>query len=84
MIYYDEARPLFLKHISSVGLGSGVMQVRDSIRDEITDNMILRLTACVRNSLSSAERRYRNMEREAVGIWHGIEIISTITVLQER
>ena len=61
---------------SGVGLGAGLLQTRNGTscpRDMAPDNNILRPIAFASKSLSIREKRYSNIEREALGILHGLE-----------
>ena len=73
----DETQPLYLEPDALGGrLGAGLLQTRSGTscpRDKAPNNSILRPIAFTCKSLSSAERRYSNNEREALGILHGLE-----------
>ena len=61
---------------SGVGLGVGLLQVRDHIKcpsDDMPDNAILSSTAFTTMSVSSAEIRCSNIEREVLGVQYGLE-----------
>ena len=63
---------------SGVGLGAGLLQTREGMScstDEVTDNSILRLITSGSKNLSAPERRYSNIEREALGMLHGLETL---------
>ena len=65
--FYDETKPLYLEtDTSGVGLGASLLQTRNG-------TMALRPIAFTSKSLSSAEKRYSNIESEALGILHGQE-----------
>ena len=62
--------------MSVVGLGAALLQTRKNTshhRDEALDNSILRPIAFTSKSPTEAEKRYSNIEREALGILHGLE-----------
>ena len=77
MKFYDEMKPLYIEtDASGVGLGASILQTREGmscLRDEAPDNSILRPIIFIRKSLSAAEKRYSYIEREALGILHGLE-----------
>ena len=61
---------------SGIGLGATLLQTRDGTTCPTyiaLDNTILRPIAFASKSLTRAECRYRNIEREALGILHGLE-----------
>ena len=76
MKFYDETKPLFLEiDESGIGLGTTLLPTRDGTtcpKDTAPDNTILRPTAFASKNLTSAEQRYSNIEREALGILHGL------------
>ena len=47
--------------------------VQAALEKKTSDNSILRPITFANKSLSSAERRYSNIEREALGILHGLK-----------
>ena len=74
------------KDASGVGLGAHLLQTRSSTscsRDMASENNTLRPIAFASKNLSTAEKRYSNIEREALGILHGFKN-SITTALQER
>ena len=77
MKFYDETKPLYLKtDASGVGLGTALLQTRDGTtcpKDIVPDNTILRPITFASKSLTNAEQRYSNIEREALGILHGLK-----------
>ena len=77
MNFYDETKLLYLEtDASGVRLGAVLLQTRNGTscqRDKVPNNNILRPITFARKSLSSAERRYGNIEKEALGILHGLE-----------
>ena len=74
---YDKTLPLYLENdASGIGLGAALLQTRDGTqcpRDIAPDNSILRPIAFASKCLTSMERRYYNIEREALGILHGLK-----------
>ena len=61
---------------SGIGLGASLLQTRGGTtcpEDIAPDNTILRPITVASKSLTSAEWRYSNIEREALGILHGLE-----------
>ena len=76
MKFFDKTIPLYLEtDASRIGLGTALLQTRDGMtcpKDTAPDNIILRPIALASKSLTSAERRYSNIKREALGILHGL------------
>ena len=57
-------------------MGAALLQIRDNMAchtDEVPDNSILRLIAFASKSLNGADKRYINIEREALGILYSLE-----------
>ena len=77
MKFYDDAKPLYLEtDTSGVGLGVALLQMHEGTtcqKDIAPDNTILHPIAFASKSLTGAEHRYSNIEREAPGILHGLE-----------
>ena len=77
MKFYDETQPLYLEtDASGVGLGAALLQTRSGTscpQDKASDNSTLRPITFASKSLSSAERRYSKIEREALGILHRLK-----------
>ena len=77
MKFYNETQPLYLEtNASGVRLGASLLQTRSGTscpRDKTTDNIISRPIAFDSKSLSSVERWYTNIEREALGILYGLK-----------
>ena len=77
MKFCDETQPLYLEtDVSGMRLGAALLQTisgRSCPTDKAPDNSILRTITFSSKSLSSVERRYRKIEREAQGILHGLE-----------
>ena len=78
MKFYDEIKPLYLEmDAPGIGLGATLLQTRDGTtcsEDIPPDNTILRPITFASKSLTSAVQRYSNIEREALGILHGLKI----------
>ena len=73
MKFYNETKPLYLETDAS-GVGLGMTRNGTScIRDTAPDNNILRPITFASKSLSSTEKRYNNIERESLGILHGLK-----------
>ena len=74
--FYDENKPLYLEtDASGIGLGTALLQSRDGIacpKDNAPNNTILGPLHSSK-SLTSAEHRYSNIERDMLGILHGLE-----------
>ena len=70
-------KPLYLEtDASRIGLGATLLQTRDGTtcpKDIAPDNTIVRPVMFASKSLTSAEQRYSNIEREALGILHGLK-----------
>ena len=77
MKFYGETKPLYIEMDSSVvEMGCALLQTKSSTccsRDKAPDNSILRPTVFSSKNLSSAEKRYSNIEREAIVILYGPE-----------
>ena len=77
MKFYDETKPLYIEtDASGVGLGAALLQTRGNTschRDEAPDNSINRPILFSSNSLNREEKRYSNIEREALGILYGLQ-----------
>ena len=75
--YYDDTKPLYLEtDASRVGLGVALLQMCEGTacqKDIAPDNTTLHPTVFASKSLTSAEHRYINIEREALGILHGLK-----------
>ena len=77
MKFYDDTKPLYLEtDASGVGLGAALLQMHEGTtcqKDTVPDNTILCPITFASKSLTGAEHRYSNIEREALGILHGLE-----------
>ena len=77
MKFYDKTKPLYLEtDASGIELGAALLQTRDGTtcpKDIAPDTTILRPIAFASKTLTSAEWRYSNIEREALGKLHGLE-----------
>ena len=75
--FYDETKPLYLEtEASGIGLRAALLQTRSATscpRAKAPDNSILRTIEVASKSLSGAERRYSNIEREALAILHRLD-----------
>ena len=80
MKFYNETKPLYLEtDASGIGLGATLLQTRNGTacpKDTVLHYTILRPITFTSKSLTSADYRYSNIEREALGILHGLEKIS--------
>ena len=87
MKVYNETKPLYLEtDASGVGLGASLLQIRNDTsgpRDTVLDNNILWPIAFASKCLSSAEKRYSNIEREELAYYMAWKN-SITTALQER
>ena len=76
MSLYDKTQPLYLEtDASGIGLGAALLQTRSGTncpRDKVPGNSKLSPITFESKSLSSTERRYSSIEREALGILHGL------------
>ena len=76
MKFYDDTKPLYLEtDVSRVGLGVALLQMHEGTtckKDIAPDNTILHPIAFASKSITGAECRYSNIEREALGILHGL------------
>ena len=74
---YNETKPLYLETDAiAIGLSATLLQARDGTtcpKDSTPDNTILQPIAFMSKSLTSAECKYSNIEREALGILHGLK-----------
>ena len=88
MKFYDDTKPLYLKtDASGVGLGAALLQTWEGAtcqKDMVPDNTILHPIAFASKSLMDAECRYSNIEREALGILHGLEKFHHYCFMQGR
>ena len=77
MKFYDDTKLLYLEtDTSGVGLGAALLQTWEETtcqKDMVSDNTILCPIAFASKSLTGAEYRYSNIEREALGILHGLK-----------
>ena len=76
MKFYDETQPLYLEtDASRVRLSAALLQTgsgKSCPRDKAPDNSTLRPITFASKCLSNMEKRYSNIEREALGILHGL------------
>ena len=84
MKFYDDTKLLYLEtDASRVGLGVALLQVCDGAtcqKDVAPDNTIHCLIAFASKSLTGAEHRYSNIERETLGILHGLKNFTIIVL----
>ena len=77
MKFYDDTKPLYLETDAfGIGLGAALLQLWDNTdcqKGMAPDNTILCPITFAIKSLTGAEWRYSNIEREALGIIHGLE-----------
>ena len=78
MRFYNEKEQLQLEtDVSGVRFGTGLLYTRDGMcfpKDKACGNSDLQSTALTSKSLTSTETHLSNIEREPLGILHGIEI----------
>ena len=71
---------------SGAGLGAALLQTRSNTcypRDKAPDNSILTPSAFYSKVLTSAEKRYSNIDSEALGILYGPEIFHHYCFVRE-
>ena len=77
MKFYNDTKPLYLEtDASGIGLGVALLQMHEGTacqKDVAPDNTNLCLIAFASKSLTGAGHRYSNIEREALGIIHGLK-----------
>ena len=77
MKFYDNTKPLYLEtDASRIGLGVALLQTCEGTacqKDIALDNTNLNPIAFASKSLTGAECRYSKIEREALGIIHGLK-----------
>ena len=77
MKFYDDTKPLYLNtDPSGIGFGAALLQSRNGTtcpKDIVPNNTVLRPITFASKSLTSAEHRYSNIQREALGILHGLK-----------
>ena len=84
---YNENEQLNLKHTSGVGLGTGLLLVRDRIhfpRDLAPDDSATWPVRFTNTGLTSNEAHNSNTERDFPGILHGLEKIFPTTASPMR
>ena len=82
---YDDTKLLYLEtDASRVGLGASLLQTYEGTtgqKDTVPDNTILHPVTFASKSLTGTEHRYSNIEREALGILHGLKNFIIIVLL---
>ena len=77
MKFYDDTKPLYLKtDASRIGLGAALLQTHEGTtcqKDMVPDNTVLYPIVFASKSLTGTEHRYSNIEREVLGILHGLK-----------
>ena len=77
MKFYDDTKPLYLEtDASGVSLGAALLQTQEGTtcqKDTVSDNTILHPIAFASKSLTGTDCRYSNIEREVLGIVHGLK-----------
>ena len=77
MKFYDAPKPLCLEMDTSIrGIGASSLQIREGMNyrcDEVLDNVTLCPIGFASKSLSNVEQYYSNIDREALGILHGLK-----------
>ena len=86
MKFYDSTKPLYLEtDASRIGLGVALLQTCEGTacqKDVAPENINLCPNAFSSKSLTGAEHRYSNIEREALGVIHGLKQISPLLFCQ--
>ena len=77
MRFYDDIKLLYLEtNTSRVGLDAALLQTHEGTsgqKDMVPNNIMLCPIVFASKSLTGTECRYSNIEREALGILHGLE-----------
>ena len=77
MKFYNDTKSLYAEtDTSGVGLGAALLQTQEGAtcqKDTVPDNTVLHPIAFACKSLTGTEHRYSDIEREALGILHGLE-----------
>ena len=77
MKFYDDTKPLYLEtDASGIGLGAALLLICEGTacqKDIAPENTTLCPIAFASKSVTGAECRYSNIEREALGIIHGLK-----------
>ena len=76
MKFYDTKLLYLEADTSGVGLGAALLQTQEGTtfqKDMVPDNTILHSIVFASKVLTGAEHRYSNIEREALGILHGLK-----------
>ena len=85
MKFYDDTKPLYLEtDASRIGLGTALLQMCERTacqKDIAPDNTTMCPNAFASKSLTGAEHRYSNIEREALGIIYMASKNFTVIVL---
>ena len=72
MAFYNEKEQLYLEtDVSGVGLGAGLLQVRDDMqfsRNEVPDNAVLWPVAFMTKGITSTKTCYSNIEKEILAL----------------
>ena len=86
MKFYDDTKPLYLEtDASGVGLDAALSQMHEGTacqKDAVSDNTTLCPIVFASKSLTGAECRHSNIERDALGILHGLKKFSAILFCQ--
>ena len=77
MKFYNSSKPLYLETDAlGIGLGAALLQLHDNTVCQVgvaPQNITLHPIALTSKSRTGVERRYSNIEREALGLLHGLE-----------
>ena len=75
--FYNDTRLLYLEtDASSIGLGAALLQTQEGTtcqKDMVSDNTIPYPIAFANKNLTGAEHMYSNIERQVLGILHGLK-----------
>ena len=85
MKFYDDTKLLYLETDTfGVGLGAALLQMCKGTtgqKDAVPNNTILCPITFASKSLTGAKCRYSNIERETLGILHGLKNFMIIVLL---
>ena len=87
MKFYDTSKPLHLEtDASGIGLGAGLLQVRDGLNcrsDDILNDTALHPIAFVSRGLSSVEEKYSKLSKRCLA-YYMVQRSSTMAALPRK